>query len=79
MAFRKLDNMGRIVIPAKIRERLRLTENTLLEVDLKKDQIIIKRTADCCALCNDTKDIIEDLGVCKSCAEKIAARINGND
>lgn len=79
MAFRTLDNAGRLVIPSKIRKKLNLTEDTLLDVDVKKDQIIITRNANCCVLCNTTKNVIEDLRVCKSCAEKIAARINSEN
>ncbi len=74
-SYRNLDDMGRIVIPSKIRERLKWDAKTKLEIEVSKNQVIIKRSDDCCMLCGSTKNVLSDFGVCRKCAEKIYEKI----
>ena len=39
----KLDKQGRLIIPAKIRKKLSLSEDTLLEIEILGNQLIIKK------------------------------------
>lgn len=39
----KLDKQGRLIIPAKIRKKLSLNEDTLLEIEILGNQLIIKK------------------------------------
>ena len=39
----KLDKQGRLIIPAKIRKKLSLSEDTLLVIEIHGNQLIIKK------------------------------------
>lgn len=41
--IRKIDDLGRLVIPRDIRKKFNLTENNPLEVSVSDDSIIIKK------------------------------------
>ena len=41
----KMDKQGRLVIPAEIRKKMSLTENTSLEVEIIGNQLIIRKIA----------------------------------
>ena len=41
--IRKIDDLGRLVVPRDIRRKLNLTENNPLEVSVSDDSIIIKK------------------------------------
>lgn len=73
-AERKIDNVGRIVIPKDIRNRLGITDQTPLNVDCNsKGQIIITKRDSVCAICGTTKKLqpIKEKFICADCAEII--------
>ena len=39
----KMDKQGRLIIPAKIRKKLSLNENSVLEIEILGNQLIIKK------------------------------------
>lgn len=41
--IRKIDDLGRLVVPRDIRRKLNITENNPLEVSVSDDSIIIKK------------------------------------
>ena len=50
--IRKVDELGRIVIPKEIRKFLEIEEGTNMEIYVKKDEIIIRKHKDTfCPLC----------------------------
>ena len=70
---RKVDELGRIVIPSEIRKHLDIEQDTVLEVELCNNEIIIRKAEDTCRLCGSVKDLhkIGDVFVCKECANEI--------
>ncbi len=48
---RKVDVLGRIVIPSEIRKSLQLREGDPLSISLDEGRIILEPTKDSCALC----------------------------
>ena len=40
---RKLDSLGRIVIPKEIREKLEINENTIINIKLEDEKIILEK------------------------------------
>lgn len=73
---RKLDNMGRIVIPIKIRRELKLDKEPLdfeIEVSNGQKQIVIKRAVCKCTICGSEEDITSVMGhnICKQCSENM--------
>ncbi|WP_217562714.1 AbrB/MazE/SpoVT family DNA-binding domain-containing protein [Paenibacillus sp. GbtcB18] len=75
---RKVDELGRIVIPVEIRRTLGVAEKDPLEIFVTEDRIILKKYAPGCFLCGNTEGLqsFRDKAVCKSCLrdlKKVAA------
>ena len=70
---RKLDELGRIVLPMEIRNTFNLEPKDPIEIFVEDDQIILKKYQPCCIFCKSTKNnvIFNDKRVCKSCIEKL--------
>lgn len=72
--IRKVDQLGRIVIPRELRTTLDIQQETLLDICIDRDNIIIKKYEPGCIFCNGTVGIQEFCGkkICKFCIRKIA-------
>lgn len=72
MATRKVDSLGRIVIPQDMREKLKIIDNaTYLDIELKGTKIVISRAKASCLLCGGRDGVLEKTRVCVQCAQKI--------
>ena len=54
--IRKVDNLGRIVIPRDIRKALDIKEWDDLQISLEKNSIVINRCSNHCTFCNSKED-----------------------
>lgn len=70
---RKVDELGRIVIPSEIRKHLGIEQDTILEVELCNNDVIIRKAEDTCRLCGSVRDLrkIGDTFICRECANEI--------
>lgn len=70
---RKMDELGRVVIPVELRRTLGIGENDALEVFVNGEQIILKKYAPGCVLCGslDQLQVIEGKQLCMECRIKI--------
>ena len=70
---RKLDGLGRIVLPNEYRKELGLNKFDMTMIYLLEEGIFIKKYGGICALCSENKDLIElnKKMVCKKCLEKL--------
>ncbi len=66
---RKLDNLGRIVIPIELRKTMGINIKDTLEVFTEGDQIILKKYQPGCIFCNDARNVTFFIGkmVCEKC------------
>jgi transcriptional pleiotropic regulator of transition state genes len=66
---RKLDVLGRIVIPAEIRKSLDLKEGGVLDISLEDDRIILTPRQDSCVFCGERSELKGYGGrmICSSC------------
>ncbi len=66
---RKVDELGRIVLPIELRRTLDIGERDALEIYLDGDTVILKKYAPSCVFCGGTKGIVSYKGknVCASC------------
>lgn len=73
---RKLDVLGRIVIPAEIRRSLDLKEGAVLEISMEQDQIILAPRRDSCVFCGGQSELTAFGGrkVCPSCVSGLAGK-----
>lgn len=70
---RKLDKLGRVVIPIELRRTFDIKVNDPLEIFVDDDKIILKKFSPSCIFCGESKDIFDFKGkkVCLNCSEKI--------
>lgn len=74
---RKIDELGRIVLPKSMRNRLDIKENDLLEISTDGESIILRKKQSACVFCNSTEETVlfgEKL-ICKVCLEKLKAEL----
>jgi looped-hinge helix DNA binding domain, AbrB family len=75
---RKVDELGRIVLPKELRITLNINEKDPLEIFVDEDgKIILKKYEPACIFCNSMNDIVSFKGhnVCHECMKKIANRL----
>ena len=71
---RKVDELGRIVLPIELRRTLNITEKKdALEIFVDSDQIILKKYEPACVFCGSADDVLTFKGhnVCKTCVEEL--------
>lgn len=70
---RKVDELGRIVLPIELRRKFDIEEKDALEIYTEDDCIILKKYEPSCIFCGDAKDIFQFNGknICHSCAKTI--------
>ena len=55
---RKVDELGRIVLPIELRRTLGIAEKDALEIYVDGENIVLKKYEPACIFCNNAKDII---------------------
>lgn len=72
--IRKVDELGRVVIPIEIRNKFDISEKDPIEIYVDGASIILKKYEPNCVFCGNTKNLItyKDRLVCSKCAEKLA-------
>ena len=70
---RKVDKLGRIVLPIETRKRLDLGPKDTVEIFVEKDRVVLKKYEPCCIFCGDADDVImyKDKRICRSCLEEL--------
>ena len=68
---RKIDNLGRVVIPVGFRKRLGIDRDSRLIMSLENDMIIIRSNVFRCALCSVEISEDQNLPVCDVCRQRI--------
>lgn len=69
---RKIDELGRIVLPIEMRRTLDIAEKDTLEVYVEGESIILRKYQDACVFCDSVRDLVNYKGRCV-CPECIAA------
>jgi transcriptional pleiotropic regulator of transition state genes len=71
---RKVDDLGRIVIPMELRRTLGIQVKDPIAIFVEGDRIILERHREACALCGCTGVHMVDFNdrpVCEACVESI--------
>ena len=70
---RKVDELGRIVLPIELRRTMNIEVKDALEIYVDGDQIVLKKYEPSCIFCSNAKDIIHYKGknVCSACAHEL--------
>ena len=70
---RKVDELGRIVLPIELRRTLDIEINDPLEIFVNDDCIILKKYTPACIFCGSAKDVkrIKEKNICADCIEEL--------
>lgn len=73
---RKVDELGRIVLPIELRRTLNIEERDPLEIYVEGEQIVLKKYAPSCVFCGAPHDVVSFRGknVCESCLQQLAQK-----
>lgn len=69
---RKIDEVGRVVLPKELRDSMSLTNNEdAVEIFVDGDLIVLKKYAPSCIFCKSANDVFEFSGhkICPACAQ----------
>ena len=69
--MRKVDNLGRIVIPKDLRKKYGLEVGAELSFEDSGDGILVKVSDKTCKLCGKELDEVGEIQLCRECIEKI--------
>lgn len=75
---RKIDELGRIVLPKELRDTLGLITNASIEIFPEGDSIVLKKYTPSCTICNDFRDeliVLNDIKMCSACKNLLKSRI----
>jgi len=70
---RKLDELGRVVLPIEIRRTFNLAEKDAVDICVDGDCIILKKHHANCIFCGETNDLVEYKGklLCGDCVKEL--------
>ena len=71
---RRVDELGRVVIPIEIRNQFGIAVKDPLEIFVDEGSIILKKHEESCIFSNNTKNVSEYKGklVCSKCASELS-------
>ena len=72
---RKVDQLGRVVLPAEVRRHFGITPGDLIEIAVDSDAILLTKVENRCVFCGETASLSEFSGklVCGECVSRLAA------
>ena len=75
---RKIDELGRIVLPSELRRVFGIREGDELEISVNGEQVILQKRQDLCTFCGAESPTIEyrERRVCENCAGELGQRSN---
>lgn len=72
--IRKIDTLGRIVLPIELRKHMKIATGDDVEIYVDGNAIVLKKYESTCIFCGSTEDLVDlaDKNVCKACRDKLA-------
>lgn len=71
--IRRVDELGRVVIPIEIRNQFNIVEKDPIEIYVDGSSIVLKKYEPNCIFCGSTENLVEykDKLVCDKCSKKL--------
>lgn len=71
--IRRVDELGRVVIPIEIRNQFNIVEKDPIEIYVQGGTIVLKKFEPNCIFCGNSKNLVafNDKLICEECAKKI--------
>ncbi|MCK4260703.1 MAG: AbrB/MazE/SpoVT family DNA-binding domain-containing protein [Halanaerobiales bacterium] len=72
--LRKIDELGRIVIPIELRRSMSIETNDPLEILVGNEEIILRKFVQTCLFCGESENIFifKNQCVCHNCQENLS-------
>ena len=72
---RKIDDLGRIVIPAETRRLFNISEGDHLVISVEGNNIILRKMTDTCTFCGSESSVsrFKDKGICSHCRSQLTS------
>lgn len=70
---RKVDELGRVVLPIELRRNLQIERKDALEIYVDGDSIILKKYEPACIFCGKAEDMhtFRNKNICAACLEEM--------
>lgn len=70
---RKIDNLGRVVLPIELRRVFDLDKDDPVEIFVDDNYVMLKKYQPACLFCGDAKDVLNFKGknICTHCLDEI--------
>lgn len=70
---RKVDDLGRIVIPIELRRTMNIDLRDCVEIFVDEERIVLKKQKEVCVFCGSAEemDVIKGKPVCKNCIKEL--------
>ncbi len=70
---RKVDELGRIVIPIELRRTLGIEEKDSLEIYVDNERVILKKYEPACVFCGNAENVQNYKGknICQNCLDEL--------
>ncbi len=74
---RRIDSVGRFVLPIELRRTLEIADNDSLEVFIEDNTIILKKYQPACIFCGNARDVSTYKGhnICTNCVQDMASKL----
>lgn len=70
---RRLDKLGRIMLPMELRRNLEISNDDPIEIYVEGSSVVLRKKECACMLCGQEKDVLEfkSRRVCRNCLETL--------
>ena len=72
--IRKIDDLGRVVVPAETRRLFNIHEGDKLAISVEGGRIVLRKLVAICVFCESEDGVVDfkERGVCKTCRSEIS-------
>ena len=77
---RRVDELGRIVLPAALRRTMDIGEKDLMEISVEGDRVILRKYRPTCAFCDcaGVHAVFRGKNICRACLQELR-ELTGED
>ena len=70
---RKVDELGRIVLPVELRRTMDIVEKDALEIYVDGNSIVLRKYRPSCIFCDSSRDLMvyKDKNICPKCLKEL--------
>lgn len=74
---RKVDELGRIVIPIELRRTMGIEEKDALEIYVDNEKIILRKYEPACIFCGNAEEVLNYKGknLCRNCLTELTKQV----